>query len=874
MKKRILIGVLFCIFLSVGLPILAKNSSSGPSDIKFNVKKRVLDNGLTVLISEMPQTSTVSLYMLVKAGSTTEGEFLGAGLSHFIEHMLFKGTNDREAGAISREVQSLGGVINASTSFDYTIYTISLPHDNFSKALDILSDMIKNAQFDPEEIEKEREVVYNEMRMLRDNPDRYVSELIFRTVYPQHPYGIPIIGYPELLRDVSRDDILKYFKKYYVPNNMVLAIAGKVKADEILPEIEESFRDFERKSYVPRNIARVKDQISFRQYEEEYPTELARLSITYSGVSLTHKDMPAMDVLAMIFGQGESSRLYNALVKEERIVRSIYSFNYTPIGRGVFGVDAVLDYENAPEAIVAITKQVALIKTKGVSAAELKKAKRQVLSEFISRLQTTGSVAYSIALNEAFLGDSEYARQYVNDIEALTVKDIRRVAQKYLNAKQTSQVILKPKKIEGEDAVKEGAPSEAAQAVRKIEFDNGLTVLLRENHNLPLVSLQVAFNGGLLFEPDDLNGISKLTANLWVKGTKSRNAASIETQVESLGASLAGFSGRNSFGVQMEFLSQDIQWCVDLLVDILMNPTFNEDELIKERKDMLTAILQQDDSIFHITKRELLQMLFAKHPYRQDQLGTAGTIGKITRNDIIAFYNELFVPNNMVITVFGDIDSKEMENLLYKKFAHLQKKDVPPSSIRAQGLEKSKELENFSKKQQAMVMVGFQGAGYHHQDRYGLDVLTAVLGSSFSGRIFSTIREDLGQAYTLGGNYVPGHDTGIIIFYVLTKDDIIIPVRDKLLEIIDQVSVDFVSDQELEDTLSYLKGTFQMGTETNSALGFMATLDELYDVGYDHYTMYPQLIDNVSKAELRKLAQKYLSSDKAVVVLTRPQKEQ
>jgi len=228
-------------FLLLALAILFIGKHVWSENTK--VFKHVLDNGLTVLISEMPTNPMVAVYALVKTGSATEGAFLGTGISHFLEHMAFKGTTERGVGDIPAEIQAVGGSINASTSLDYTIYTLTVPAESFEVALEILADMLMNSVMDEEEVEKEREVIFNEMRLHEDNPNRRLTRLSFQNVYIKHPYRHPVIGYKPLLAQVTREDILQYYKSRNIPNNIILSIAGNIKVDNILPKIKKTSKD-------------------------------------------------------------------------------------------------------------------------------------------------------------------------------------------------------------------------------------------------------------------------------------------------------------------------------------------------------------------------------------------------------------------------------------------------------------------------------------------------------------------------------------------------------------------------------------------------------------------------------------------------------
>ena len=207
--------------------------------------KRIFDNGLTVLVTEMPSSPVVSVFALVKTGSATEGKFLGTGISHFLEHMLFKGTHGREVGQLAGRIQAVGGEINAATSIDYTIYTITVPYDSFDVALEILSDMLMNATMEEEEVERERKVIFGEMRLRNDNPDRKLSEIVFQNAYIRHPYRHPIIGYESLLAGVTRENLVDYYHKNYTPNNMIISVSGNIDINTVLPEIENTLPSLE-----------------------------------------------------------------------------------------------------------------------------------------------------------------------------------------------------------------------------------------------------------------------------------------------------------------------------------------------------------------------------------------------------------------------------------------------------------------------------------------------------------------------------------------------------------------------------------------------------------------------------------------------------
>jgi zinc protease len=860
---------MFCVGMMVLTASVVCAADNGAGQIQ--TQKFVLDNGLTVLISEMPASSTVSVFGLVKTGSATEGKYTGTGISHFLEHMLFKGTDKRGVGAISKEVQALGGTINASTSFDYTIYTLTVPQTAFDQGLDIISDMLMHSKFDEVELNREREVVYGEMQLYWDNPSRYLSQLVFDTVYKQHPYGIPVIGYEELLRSLKRDDFVDYYQTHYAPNNIVISIAGNVRRDDVLPKVREIFKDFARKPTILRNLAAEPTQINMRTRTEQYATDLTRVSMDYAGVSLRDSDLFAMDVLAMIIGQGESSRLYKEIFLNKKLVRSISASNFTPMDRGVFEIEMLLEQAHVDAAVAAVKQQIALIVKNGVLPDELDKVKRQIFSQHIFDRLTSDAVANDAAAYEAFIGDYDFSKKYVEAVKKVSVEDIKRVAKHYFRDDKLSLVVLKPK-VESTSAFETTSVQKSLE-IQKVVLDNGLTILLRENHAVPVVSMNLVMNGGTGQETAENNGVSQLTAQLLTAGTKTRSAQQIAQSVESRGASFGPFSGRNSFGLTFNGLAQDTNFAVALLADTIKNPIFPEDELLREKLNMRTALIGEDDNIRAVSARHLRESLFLTHPFRLNGLGTMATIEKLSRSDVMEFYQHYVVPNNMVLSVFGDFDRAQMMKMINKQFAGLKNKDVKVLTYAESPPKQTREEIIRLDKKQAMVMLGFQGVDMKSRDRFVSEVLGALLGSSFSGRIFTTIREEFGQAYTLGGGYSSGRDMGMLAFFVQTTDANVSKVKDLLIQLIADIRDKPVGEAELKDMKAYLKGSFQMGLQTDSSLGFMCALDELYGNGYDYYQRYEQQIDAVTPEDIERVALEYLDLNKAALVVARPTDE-
>jgi len=857
------------VLISVSICLLWMCAAHG--DLGQKQTKQVMDNGLTVLISEIPTSPVVSTFALVKAGSSTEGKYLGTGISHFVEHMLFKGTHGRGVGEIASRIQAVGGEINAATTRDYTIYIITVPHEHIDVALDILADMLMNATIDGEEVELEREVIFGEMRMRNDDPDRVLHELTYQNIFLRHPYRHPIIGYKSLLAAVTAQDLTDYYRERYVASNTILSIGGRVDTQKTLDKVKEVFRGFRRGRPILRMLPTEPPQASARYYVQDYPTDLTRLTMSFISVSLLHHDLYALDVLANILGQGKSSRLFTDIYKKQDLVHSISAHNHTPIDKGVFNIECLLEDENVEEVLEKVKGHLERIKREGVKPAELEKAKTQVQSYFIYAHQTASSVTYVQAVDEAYTGDPRFSDAYVKGIDRVTLKDVQRVAKKYLVDTAMTTVILRPESKTQENPVKE--TNIADKPIVKHVLKNGVVVLLRQDDTFPTVSIRVNLNGGVRQEPPDLNGLSQLTAKTWTKGTRRYSANDIAELTDSQGMRLSTFSGRNSFGLELKYLSGQGSEAYELLEELILHPVFPKEDMEEIKGNMRAAIRMREYDISDTTGQALRETLFQRHPFRLNKGGTVETINSIEQEDLVGFYGSFAASRNMVVSVFGDIDPDETLKEIKQIFGSLKDKEAklrmysepPPAKPRKRDLTMDKE--------QAMVMIGFQGATIDDKDRYGIEVMTTLLGSSFSGRLFNVIRDKMGEAYTLGGNYVPGPDMGFIYFYVLTTEEKTEEVLELIKAEIRALQGTEVGTNEFNDMKTYLKGTFKSSLETNSSLGYTAGLDELYGLGYRHYEDYEGIIDAITADDIRRLATKYLDLEKMATAITKPQKK-
>src|SRR6516164_3071407 len=487
--------------------------SGGSSTIAFppsTAQKWILPNGLTIIVQEDHSAPVASVQAWCATGSIYEDQHLGAGLSHILEHMLFKGTKTRSSNEIAQKIQDVGGYVNAYTSFDRTVFWIDVPKDGVATALDILSDAMMNSTLPPEEYQKEQEVIRREFAMGMDDPDRMAGLLLFATAYQRHPYRFPVIGELEVYNQLTQEQVMQYYKTRYVPNNLTFVVVGDIDGNKVREQLTNFFKAYPGKSLRPVYVPPEPTQLGRREAHQEFPTELTRLSMAWHVPEVTNTDVPALDLLSSILGEGRSSRLYRRVREETGLAFGVSAFSYTPGDPGLFGIEATVDPKNRESAEKEILQLVQNIKSSGGTNDELTKAKKIALSHHLDSLTTMRGQASDIGSNWLLTRNLNFSRDYLDALQKVTLDDIRRVAATYLVDQNLTVASLNPKRPLG--VTQETSKPPAVADIQKFELSNGLRLLVREDPRLPLVSMTAVFRSGLLAETSQTNGITRLTA--------------------------------------------------------------------------------------------------------------------------------------------------------------------------------------------------------------------------------------------------------------------------------------------------------------------------------------------------------------------------
>jgi zinc protease len=834
----------------------------------FTAQKWVLPDGLTLIVQEDHSAPVASVQAWCETGSIDEDKHLGAGLSHILEHMLFKGTETRSTNQIAQRIQDAGGYINAYTSYDRTVFWIDIPAKGAESAVDILSDAMMNSTLPPEEYVKEQEVIRREFAMGLDDPDRQSSLLLFATAYREHPYRIPVIGHIEIYNKLTRDDVMEYYKARYVPNNLFLVVVGDVDGEKIHAQVEKYFSKYPQKSLPPHYIPPEPAQLGRRTAHQEFATELTRLDLAWHIPDITHPDVPALDLLSTILGDGRSSRLYRKIREDLGLVHSVSAFAYSPGNPGLFGVGATLDPDKREATEAAVLSMIDDLKKEGVTAAEIDKAKKLSLSGHLHALTTMRGKASDLGSSWLHVQNLNFSVDYLDAIQRVTGDDIKRVLHTYFDDKNLTITSLNPPgSLKHAEAKAAGI---SAGEIQKFELSNGLRLLVREDPRLPLVSMAACFKAGLLAENAKNSGITKLLSRVIIKGTKYRTAEQIADEIEAVGGSIGTEAGNNSTSVSVKVMEPDLKLGLDILADVLLNPTFPEKAVAREKQIQLAGIKAEDEEMTVIARNVLRANLFKDHPYGLRANGTPESVSKLTQQDLIDFYKKHVAGKNGVLAVFGNVKAADVKELVEKSLGALPAGEpaltAPPQPA---PLQTDLAVEEHKDKAQAIVMVGYLGADIFSPDREALELIDEA-SSDLGSRFFIRIREKMGLAYFVGASQAMGLVPGPFVFYLGTSPSKVEAVKAELIDEIKKLASEGLTEVELKRAKEKLIGQQEIRNQSNDSFAYTTALDELYGLGYDHYKKEKAKIEAITLEDTKRVANKYFENKPAVTAIVRP----
>jgi len=670
----------------------------------------------------------------------------------------------------------------------------------------------------------------------------------------------------------TRERLLEFFHHWYVPNNMTFVVVGDIAPDQALTQIREAFSgsrpDLELQH--PRGVEPEPERALARVVPSEFQQTL--LGIAYKITGFEDADTPYLDLLSGVLGGGDTSRLYRSVKDRQQLVHSIGSSSYTPRDAGLFMIDAALEPAKLGASVNAIAQEVHRLRDLGASEAELERARINLLASKIHERETMEGQANNLGYYEAIGGGIEHEHAYLEAVRRATTGDLLRVARKYLMPERARVVAVLEKGAEAPtdaallQALNDGsgtgrtqlAGNEIHPGIWQYQLPNGLRVIVKPVRSIPLVSLHLAMRGGQLAESTDRQGLSTFLAEMLERGTTQRSAAQFAAEVEDIAGSLSGFAGRNSFGLQAQFLKESLDTGLELMADVILRPALDAGEIEKVREEHLAAIKRREDSLSSKALELLQKGLYDAHPYAFLTLGTEASVAAIDRDALRGYLDAYAHPSNAVLSVVGDV---EPESVVEALGAHLGEWSGPPAiefpSHTVPLLHRVQELSLAKQRSQVHVMLGFPGLRVDDPDVPALHVLTQVL-SGQGGRLFLELRDRQSLAYQVQASSLEGLDPGMFMVYIASalekEQQARDGVRSELVKLLDGG----VSEEELVRARSYLVGSYSVSLQRLGTQASLLSLDELYGLGARRSVDYPQRIAAVTKADVERVARRVI----------------
>lgn len=861
---------------------------SGACAAGLPIQEHKLDNGMKLLVLERHDVPVVSCQVWYHVGSAHERPN-ETGLAHFLEHMMFKGTDVYKKGDIDKITQRLGGSNNATTFYDFTDYYFNFASDRWWRALEIEANRMKNCLFDAKEVESERQVVLEERQKNRDAPWGKLVEEVDALTFQTHPYHNPVIGWLADLEAVPRSAFVDFYKAYYTPNNAALVIVGDVKFDEVKAKVVELFGKIPAQTLPVQMRRSEPEQECERRLVYREKAAVSRGVISFRAPPRAAPESVVLDVLETILGSGKVSRLYQRLVEKEKLCTSVSVDNEQRRDHNLFQIYMELLPGKDPAKVEAVAlEEIAKVTKEPVTDAELKRALNQVQSNFVFEQESAEGLASKIG---QWVVQSDYQKLngYLDAVAAVKAADVKEKAARYFTDKnRTVGWSLEggegaapeggePEKPEphykpdsrgpARDAKGDagGAPAPAANPtagkldVQRFTLANGLKVLALPRKGLPVIAVRAWIEGDERYDPEDKAGLAAFAGRMLEEGTAKRDHLAIADAIESVGGSLS----TDENGASGKALSKDTGLLLELIADCLSTPTFPAERVEQLRERILAEIAAEDDEPAQVGAKAIRELVYEGYPLHRPSEGYAKTVKVITVDDLKAHHKKVFSPAATTLSVVGDFDVATLKGQIEKAFGGWKGEPVTlPALPKIERQKAGRERFITMDREQVNLYLGHLGTTRTNPDHHALQVMDSILGTSpgFTDRLSKTLRDEQGLAYTVNANIASSSSTepGMFLAYIGCSPK----NRDKALagmkKIIEELRTGGVTPEELKDAQDYLTGSFVFRFETAEQVANLLISLERYQLGDDYVAKYPELVRKVTREDVERVAKQYL----------------
>ncbi len=867
----------------------AGTGSARAPGILEGLERRVLANGMAVVVKEDRRLPRVTAMLAYRVGSVNEGPGI-TGASHFFEHMVFKGTQKYKRGDIDLVTYRCGGENNAHTTNDMTGYWFSVGSRHLDEVFDILADTMGNCTLDAKEMDLERNTVLQEMNIDLDGPWGVLERDLEKTIYTKAGYRHPVLGWREDVEALTPAKMMAYYKAWYRPNRASLVVVGDVPKEEVFRKAEQFFGRIPRGPEAPAIGEFEPPQKSERTLEVKDERGTDRLVVAFRAEPAGTDTDIVLDVVSTILGDGRTSRLSARLIEKEDLAGegNVVVFNYSRRHEGLFSVQVELALD-APltKTREVVVEELEALKEKPVTERELRRAKNILRARFAFEAETQYNLVDKIGYFEA-LGLPDYVARYMDRVEAVTPEMVAAVSRKVFTAENRTVGIARakakrapvphePRKRPGlRPWNPQGAPS--LGLVQETVLENGLTVLVKPRHDLPVVAIHAFVDAGPLHEPAFKAGLARLTGELLDEGVddgagRTRTGDELAAEIEFVGGQFSA----DSNGAAAKVLAEHAPIAFDAVRDVLRFPSFPAARLDKVREDLLAEIETMDDDPQSRARRLFMERAYRGHPYERPPVGFAETVRKLTRDDVLAHYRRHFRPENVILAVSGDIDPLRALVEIRARFGTWKgegpwKPLQPPPAKRQEEPRRASSLAKGMN--QARIHVGHVGVERANPDYPVLRVMETILGSGpgFTSRLAKNVRDIQGLAYDVTGTITAGAGAAPgpfqVVLGVEPKD------RDRGIEAVMKELRGFLDEGptagEVEDARRYLLASYVTAWETNESVAAYLVEVRRFGLGADYAEKFHKAVSAVTPEEVRRVARKHIDLKNLTTVVVGP----
>ncbi len=912
-SAKLYFGVFVCL-LSLIIPVFAQKSTD-KVNFKVEYEKFKLDNGLEVIFHIDRSDPVVAVALTAHVGSAREKEGR-TGFAHLFEHLLFLESENLGKGGLDKLSARVGGSgANGSTSRDRTNYFQTVPKDALEKMIWAEADKLGyfiNTVTEPV-LAKEKQVVKNEKRQSYDNrPYGHTSYVIDKNLYPEdHPYNWQVIGSLDDLQNATVADVKEFFRRWYVPNNVTLVVAGDFDKAQAKKWVEKYFSEIKKGEDI-KPLAKRPGEIkkTVKLYHEDNFARLPELTMTWATVEQYHPDSYPLAVLAQYLSRGKKAPFYKVIVEDKKLAPNVSMFNQDSelAGQMELSVRAFAD-KDLDNVMKAIDETFAKFEKEGISEKDLNRIKAGQETQFYNGLSSVLGKGFQLAQYNIFAGNPGFIEQDIKNTLAVTTADVMRVYKKYIKDKNfiaTSFVpkgrmelalenskkaeVVEEKIVQGaEDEVDPNAKAEYKRTpsgfdrtveppygeapevkiptIWKDKLKNGLEIYGIENGEVPLVNFEIVIDGGQLLENMNKTGVANLLARMLTQGTKTKTPEELEDAIQQLGASIFVSANTEDITISVNTLARNYKPTLALVEEILLEPRWDVKEFDLVKQSTISQIRQQEANPNAIAQNEFDKLIYGKNNIRsQNILGTIESVNSITIDDLKAFYNKNLSPSVARMHVVGALGKKEITtplNSLNKKWE--SKKVVIPEYETPKPPTASKVyFYDVPDAKQTVISFGYPALAVTDKDFYPATIMNYILGGGgFASQLTQQLREGKGYTYGIRSGFSGTRSPGTFAVTSGVRTNVTLESAQLVKEILDNYGKNY-SDKDLETTKGFLIKSNARAFETAGAKLNMLDNISKYGFKYDYVKDREAIVKATTVEDIRNLSKKYLDSDKFI----------